>query len=92
MALNKVHDAREISTVNMDENSVLKSPQNDDKEREDVNLVYECRHIFRVMGMFGLYHTPKLWRIKDLVKWNKAFYKCHKIYCFLVQILQWLVS
>ena len=87
---NKVHDAREISTVNMDEISVPKSPQNDNKEREDVDLVHEFRHIFRLMGVFGLYHTPKLWRIKNSRStWNKNLYKCHQMYCFLVQILQW---
>ena len=87
---NKVRDASEISTVNMDEISIPKSPQNNEKLK-DVDLVYELRHIFRVMGVFGLYHTPKRWRIKSKqFSCSAALYKFHRVYCFLVQILQWL--
>ena len=87
---NKVRDSREISVVNVDEMSATKSPQNDEKLK-DVDLVYELRHLFRVMGVFGLYHTPKRWRAKNSQSsYNKAFYKFHRFYCFLVQLLQWL--
>ena len=78
------------SAVDMNEIALSKSSVVPHSTNENFDLAYEFRHIFRVMGVFGLYHTPKRWRMKsDQRSWKIALYKLLKIYCLLIQISQW---
>ena len=61
----------------------------EDNAFEDASLRYELRHYFRVMGIFGLYFTPKKWQ-ENSCTWIRPFlYKIHRLYCFIVQIILW---
>lgn len=56
------------------------------QKNNDVTLKHELRYVFWVMGVFGLYHTPKAWREKSSV----AVYYAHQFYCIFIQLLLWL--
>lgn len=82
-----------VSSVIMNDVSLSKSSEHEaslHSQNDNLDLCYEFRHLFRVMGIFGLYHTPKSWRIKsDQSLWKPAVYSLQRVYCFMMQISQW---
>ncbi|XP_072016931.1 uncharacterized protein [Amphiura filiformis] len=83
----------ELSTINVHE-SAFNNEQTDDfmdKNEDDFSLAHELRHFFRMMGIFGLYYTPKSWQKRSCTSnWNLFLYKMHQTYCFLIQLILWL--
>ena len=55
---------------------------------EDFNLAHELRHIFRALGVFGMYCTPSAW-IKADSRGARFRQHMQHIYCWFVQLLLW---
>ena len=60
-------------------------------DNEDFNLAHELRHIFRALGVFGMYCTPAAWikadsRMSQGVRFRQFL---QHIYCWFVQLLLW---
>ncbi len=54
-----------------------------------VDLAHEMRFLFRIMGVVGLYHTPKGWRDHNSSTLSNFLHLLHKFYCILTQLMVW---
>ena len=59
------------------------------EERKNFRLEHELRLIFRTMGVFGIYHTPKRWLSDDKTTWVYRLHLPHKFYCLVMSLLLW---
>ena len=82
-----------LSKANVDKASSVDN-DNDDDDKNSVNLRDVYRPIFRMMAVFGVYHTPKSWRKQDGSDGTGDSYTTilQRFYCRLIQLFLFLNS
>ncbi len=79
-----------IIAINENHSSCCMGMSESDNVKRDVNLRYELRHFIRVMGVFGLYHTPKSWQESNPHSLYRYLHRAHRIYCVAILALLFL--
>lgn len=74
----------------------IEDPNDEDKSNPpacrdvDLRLEYELRHLFRLMGTFGLFHHSKNTSGLSSDYWQACLGRLQTIYCIIVQMILWL--
>ena len=79
----------QVATKPMKEQARKSNPVNSNADgMGDFNLAHELRHIFRALGVFGMYRTPEAW-IKADSSGARFRQYAQRFYCWFVQLLLW---